>query len=973
MIRPDKKGYYQRMDARSARPAKEGIMFHELYEHRKKSMKSVFCLISTIFVFFFFLSPASSAQEQYGNLRGVVVDKDGAPLPGVSLVLESPKYGARTAVTSEVGNFRFINLTPSIYTLKCELQGFKTYLQENLDVRVGSNFDLKIVMEQAVLQEEVTVKAESPVVDTKKTSVGVNVTQVALQEIPSARDPWVILQQTPGIAMAEENVGGSSSGIQTLFYSKGTDYESAMWNMDGIPITDRTAMGSSFYYDFDSFEEMTITTGGQDATVQTPGVSINFVTRRGGNKFQGMARFYFANDDLQADNRTEEVEELGYMGDQIVQMLDYGFQLGGSILKDRLWFWLGFGVQDGRRLTIGGYPSRYQLYNYNAKLNAQLSSKNRAELALYFPLKYAYGRGAGPFNPPETTFDQKDNGTVYVKLEDEHIFSPDFLLSLKLSYLNSAFELNPKGGLDAQAGYDLVTGMNSGTNSYGFGKHPNYDAKLDGNFFSDRLLGGSNELRFGLEYLLSKGQGFIRDPGDVWKYYRNGIPRLGYVERGQNTQRHLDHFSFYLSDSFTAGRLTLNLGLRGDYQKPRIDASPVEASLAAPDFLPALTFPAIDPGFAFSTLSPRIGFTFDLTNDKKTMLRGNIARYSDQLGTFAADLINPAQFAYAGYFWKDLNGDDRVTTNELRGYPLEGLLDWGGFDPWNPTVLETPNAIDKNLKSPLTDEILLAVEREMSADFSLATTLTLRRMHRFTWEVMYDKETDTKITQDDFLGPVTGTLTYDGRTYNYQYWYLDQLRPAGSLMENRPDAHRNYSSVEVTAAKRLSHGWMLNASFTYQWDKFSYGEKGYIDPTNVKINDAVGQGIWMAKLSFLFELPWDIAFSGFANARQGYNLGEQIVVDTPERAKTGLGAYFYLDTVKPGAKRLPGFLNADLSLSKNVRLKGYGSLVLEVDAFNIFNFSHTLGRYNLANSPDYGQITKILNPRVIRLGIKYQF
>jgi hypothetical protein len=913
------------------------------------------------------------AQEQYGNLRGVVVDKDGAPLPGVSLVLESPKYGARTAVTSEAGNFRFINITPSIYTLKCELPGFKTYLQENLDIRVGSNFDLRIVMELAVLQEEVTVKAESPVVDTKKTSVGVNVTQEALQEIPSARDPWVILQQVPGILMAEENVGGSRSGMQTEFYSKGTDYRSAMWNMDGIPITDRGSMGSSFYYDFDSFEEINITTGGQDAPVQTAGVSINFVTRRGGNRFQGMARVYFANDGLQSDNRTEELRELGYVGDQITQIMDYGFQLGGPILKDRLWFWLGCGVQDSRRLTIDGYPTTYKLYNYNAKLNAQLSPKNRAELALYVPLKYAYGRDAGPFNPPETTFDQKDNGTVYVKLEDEHIFSPDFLLSFKLSYVSNRWDLYPKGGLEPQGGYDLVTGMFSGTNSYVFNERPIFDAKLDGIFFSDRLLGGSNELRFGLEYRLPKGRYYWYDPGDVWKYYRDGKPFAAYVEREENLQGHLDHSSFYLSDSFTAGRLTLNLGLRVDRQKDKIDASPVQASRVAPDLLPALTFPAIDPGFAFFTLSPRIGFTFDLTNDKKTMLRGNIARYSEQMALTAGNLLAPAQYAYALYFWKDLNGDDRVTTNELLGYPLDGLLDWGGFDPWNPTALETPNAIDKNLKSPLTDEILLAVEREMFADFSLAATLISRRMHRFTWEVMYDKETDTKITQEDFIGPVTGSLTYEDRTYNYQYWYLDQLRPAGAFMENWPDAHRYNSSVELTAAKRLSHGWMLNASFTYQWDKFSYGVKGYIDPTNVKINDAVAVGIWMAKINFLFELPWGIAFSGFANARQGYNLGEQIVVDTPERAETGLGAYFYLDTVKPGAKRLPGFVNADLSLSKNLRLKNYGSLVLEVDAFNIFNSSHTLGRYNLANSPDFGQITKILNPRVIRLGIKYQF
>jgi len=919
------------------------------------------------------LSGLTYAQEQYGNVRGQVVDTDGQPLPGVAVTLESPLFAPRSETTFPSGIFRFINVTPGVYTLKCGLQGFKTYLQQNLDLRVGSNFDLKIVMEQAALQEEVTVKAESPIVDTKKTSVGVNVTQVALQEVPSARDPWVILQQVPGISMGEENVGGSRSGMQTLFYSKGTDYESAMWNMDGIPITDQTSLGSSFYFDFDSFEEMNITTGGQDAPVQTAGVSINFVTRRGGNKFQGMARFYFANDDLQADNRTGELKELGYLGDQIVQMLDYGFQLGGPILKDRLWFWLGFGVQDSRRLTISGYPSDYKLYNYNAKLNAQLSSKNRAELALYVPLKYAYGRGAGPFNPPETTLDQKPDGPVYVKFEDEHIFSPNFLLSLKLSYLNNPFELNPKGGLDTQAGYDLVTKMYSGTNSYGFTKRPNYDAKLDGNYFLDQLLGGSNELRFGLEYRLSKVLGYVRDPGDIWKYYRNGLPFLGYVERGQNRQAHLDHFSFYLSDSFTTGRLTMNLGLRGDYQKPWIDASPVEASLAAPDLLPALTFPAIDPGLAFFTLSPRLGFTFDLTGDKKTILRGNIARYSDQISNFAADLINPAQFAYAGYFWEDLHGDDRVTTDELLGYPLDGLLDWGGFDPWNPTVLETPNGIDKNLKSPLTDEILLAVEREMFTDFSLAATLTLRRMHRFTWEVMYDKETDTKITQDDFLGPVTGSLTYDGRTYNYEYWYLNQFRPAGTFMENRPDYHKNYSSVEVTAAKRQSHGWMLNASLTYEVGKFFYGERGFSDPTNVKINDAVAQTSWMAKLSFLFELPWDIAFSGFVNARRGYNLGEQIVVLTPERAATGLGSYYYLDMVKPGAKRLPDFVNADLSLAKTLRLNGYGSLVLEVDAFNVFNLHHALGRVNLGNSPTYGQITSILNPLVIRLGVRYRF
>jgi hypothetical protein len=915
-------------------------------------------------------------QEQYGNIRGSVVDKEGQPLPGVSVILESELYAARSIITSENGLFRLINLSPGFYSLKCELPGFKTYLQKNLDIRVGTNFDLKIVLEQAVLEEEVTVKAESPIVDTKKTSVGANVTQVMLQELPSARDPWVILQQTAGIQMNQENVGGSLSGTQSLFVSKGTTYQSAMWNMDGITITDQAALSSPIYYDYDSFDEMQIVTGGQDASIQTAGVSLNFITRRGGNRFQGMTRVFFTNKDLQADNRTEELKKLNYVGDRINQIMDYGFQFGGPIFKDRLWFWLGFGVQDTRQLTIGGYPRDSKLYNFNAKLNAQLSSRNRTELAFYVPLKYAYGRGASATTPPEATLNQRPKNPFYIKLEDEHIFSPNFLLSLKVSYLHAGWEATPKGGFDKQPGQDLVTGMYSSTTSYGLAERPNTDLKLDGNYFREKFLGGSHEFRFGLEYRYTGELDYGYDPGDVWKLYWNGEPFLAYVEREDREVYGADRYSIFLTDAFTRGRLTVNLGFRVDREKSWIKESPVKASRVAPDFLPALTFPAIDPGIAPVTFSPRIGFTFDLTGNGKTMLRGNLARYGGQMKTWFSSLLNPASAAYALYFWKDLNGDNKVTTDELMGYPLDGIVDFGGFDPWNPTKLETPNAIDKNIKMPLTDEALLGIEREVFTDFALGATLILRRNHRFWWTPYYDKETNTIITRADFIGPITGSLTYGGKTYPYEYWTLNRYRPVGQFMENQPDYHENYSSIEVTAAKRLSHRWMLNASFTYQVQNVHYGENGYDDPTNVKMLDGARTLLgsdWMAKVSFLYQLPWGFSFSGFANARQGYIFPEQVLVKTPERAKVGLGATMLIWTAKPGEKRYKNFYNFDLSLTKTLFFKSYGSLVLQVDAFNVFNYSHELQRFYQVNSPRYGQIEKILNPRVIRFGLRYQF
>lgn len=465
---------------------------------------------------FLILSCVAVAQEQYGNIRGLVVDLEGQPLPGVTVFLECDLYATRSVVTSEGGLFRLINVSPGLYSLKCELPGFTTHLQQNLDIRAGANFDLRIVLGTAVLAEEVTVMAASPVVDTKTTSVGANITHVMLQELPSARDPWVILQQTAGVLMDRENVGGSLSGMQSDFVSKGTARQDAAWSMDGIPITDMASLSSPVYYDFDSFDEMRIVTGGQDVSTQTAGVAINFITRRGGNRFQGMARMFFTNKDLQGDNRTGELMDLGYVGDRITRIMDYGFQLGGPIIRDRLWFWLGAGIQDIQQLTIAGYPIDSKLYNANVKLNAQLSARNRAELAFYLPLKYMYGRGASPTMPPETTQDQRPKNTFFIKLEDEHVFSPNLLLSIKASYINSAFELSPQGGLDTQSGYDLVTGMSSGTNEYHLYDRPSYDVKLDGNYFRENLLGGSHEFRFGLEYRFTSSLVNAYKPGDAY-------------------------------------------------------------------------------------------------------------------------------------------------------------------------------------------------------------------------------------------------------------------------------------------------------------------------------------------------------------------------------------------------------------------------------------------------------------------------
>jgi len=160
------------------------------------------------------LSAASAwAQSQTGEIFGKVTDTSGAVLPGVTVTLTGPSLlQPQTAITSETGSFQFPRLEVGTYNVKFELAGFKTVIKEGIQVTVGFSANVSTPLGVSAVQETVTVTGESPIIDTKNTGTKQTFTLDALQSIPSARDPWVILQQTAGIAMDRENIGGNMSG-----------------------------------------------------------------------------------------------------------------------------------------------------------------------------------------------------------------------------------------------------------------------------------------------------------------------------------------------------------------------------------------------------------------------------------------------------------------------------------------------------------------------------------------------------------------------------------------------------------------------------------------------------------------------------------------------------------------------------------------------------------------------------------------
>src|SRR5206468_8633725 len=148
---------------------------------------------------------------------------------GVTVVLTG--VGApQTQVSDAQGNFRFLGLSPGSYTLKAELAGYGTSTRAGIGVRVGSNADVSMTLNPSV-SESITVTAEAPLLDVRKAGTGVNVSRVELEKIPASRDPWTVLESSPGVQVDRVNVGGSQSGQQSVYVGKATTPDQNTWNV----------------------------------------------------------------------------------------------------------------------------------------------------------------------------------------------------------------------------------------------------------------------------------------------------------------------------------------------------------------------------------------------------------------------------------------------------------------------------------------------------------------------------------------------------------------------------------------------------------------------------------------------------------------------------------------------------------------------------------------------------------------------
>ena len=936
------------------------------------------------------LANAGWAQTQTGEIFGRVNDRTGAVLPGSMVTLASPALiQPQSTVASASGSYRFPNLPIGLYTVTFELTGFKRMVRADVRIQAGFNAEVNGRLELSTVEETVTVTGESPIVDTRSNTLGTNFGKELLEAIPSARDPWVILEQTPGMVMSVQNVGGNASGQQASFAAHGSS-ANQQWNLDGATITDMAAGSSPTYFDFDSFEEIQITTAGGDASQEASGVAINFVTKSGSNRLKGSSRLFDSNKRFQSSNTPAEVAaQGGGAGNPLKDVIEYGVEMGGPIMKDKAWFWGAISRQSIKVGVLGflkaGAPAGSTnaddletdltvLNNQNLKLNYGWNSRQKTTFLYSRGDKIRNSRGASSTTRIEATTRQT-GPTNYYKAEHQWVASDRLVIEGEYSYNNAGFMLNfHKDELATVQRLLYVDQGNTLTRSGTLSDNirPTYESKLDGNYFLPNFLGGDHSTKFGVRWRSTPYETISKTGGGATARIRsNGVNEVD-ITRDGDTNREMWQYSLYFSDSYKAKRTTLTWGLRFDHQDDRAISANIAANPILPDLLPAVNFTGADGEAVYNNLAPRVGFAYDLMGTGRTVLKASVARYYG-LGIYTAGTISPTGQTTLSYFWNDLNNDLFVTRNEIdfaRGFRATPSAN---YDPANPASVTTPNRVDPALENDITDEFVGGVDHELMPDLAVGVSYIWRRYHNF-------QDAYRNATPDSY-SPVTftaacGNALCDQSSYTATYFQRPTALPTGTVLRNNQFS-RDYNGIEVTARKRFSRNWLMNSSFTLNNTVLSYQTASDFstlsDPTNFDFIDGADSGglngpRWTAKLSGMYALPWNMSVAAFYNLRDGLQFNP--IIQSPNRTGS-LGTVNVL-VERQGTRHYPTFSQLDLHWDKSV-LFGQRRIQFNVDAFNLTNAATVLARQTRQNFAQANYVTSILAPRVIRFGLKLNF
>jgi hypothetical protein len=927
-----------------------------------------------------------AAQVQTGSILVRVADQQGAAIPGVAVTLSSPVLvsGTMSGVTDSGGVNRFPSLQPGIYSVKVELQGFRTVVRENVQVVVGQTVPLDLALTVATVAETVTVTGSSPVVDTTTANTSVNLSEQLLQNTPGGRDIWSLVEyKVPSLLITRPDVGGTSGGLQGTFNARGTTSAQNTSYLNGINVGDPAAIGAAgFYYDFDAFEDIQVSTGAHDITVPTSGVFLNMVTKTGGEQWRGRTTFAWLGDATQTQNIDDNLLRYGFRPEtnSVDFVSDVNLSGGGPVIARKLRLFGSFRDWRVHVNTPAAFSTlvldRTDITSGLVNANYQINDKNRLTGLVSRQYYKKPNRFLNPSNVSvlESTSNEDDVFDIYQVLWNS-VVTQKFFIDARVG-LNKIFFPTYLNGND-QTLLDSATSIRTRNNNTGVERwRDRYQGNATGQYYVDELIGGRHEFKFGFDMSHSPVENRTTRFDDVDMTYSSATGLSQNVTLFATpfyTKTAVDMRSIYAQDSASWKRLTVTAGLRWEQLVGYLP----EQSSPASRFFPNLprSFQRVDNVVNWTTTGPRISAAYDLMGNGQTALKLAAGRYYYQIasGGGILDGVNPNANYQEQYGWNDLNGDRHFQLGEQTGAPVVTR------------VLPETISVDSDYLRPYTDEFTGGFDHELFPALRLSVALTHRveRNPQATSNPANPFDTFLTTRVDTGRDGVAGTS--DDATF--QFYNRTSTAVNQTFFTNDRTFRQTYDGIEITGTKRMSNRWQMLAGYTYSQTRVE-GVSVNISP-NALINATgpvtgqTGDRPHQLKLTGTYVLPWyEIGIAGNFNAQSGALLTRQI--STPLTA----GGNATVNVEPLGSYRLDRRINGDLRVFKSARF-GSRSLDVSVDFNNVTN-SNTVwdarvlgGTINLRQNgnpngaintvPQFGSPAQVYGPRNIRFNAAFRF